>query len=213
MSTIPLFDESFRQVLTQLFVWRRDIRRFKRDPLPDELLHHLLDLACLAPSVGLSEPWRFVIVRSSAIREEVRTEFTRANEVALGGYEGSQAEQYAKLKLSGMEEAPVHLAVFTDHSTTQGHGLGRRTMPETLDYSVVMAIHTLWLAARACGVGVGWVSIFDPVRVAQVLAFPSSWALTAYLCMGFPEEEFDIPELQRANWEHRATRGDCVSFR
>lgn len=153
------------------------------------------------------------MVGSSAVREEVRTEFTRANEAALRGYEGSQAAQYAKLKLSGLEEAPVHLAVFTDRSTTKGHGLGRQTMPEMLDYSVVMAIHTLWLTARAHGIGVGWVSIVDPVRVTTLLEVPSSWALTAYLCIGFPEEEFDIPELQRAKWEVRAERGECVFSR
>jgi len=213
VSDPPLFDESFRQLLNQLFLWRRDVRRFKRDPLSDELLKDLLDLACLAPSVGLSEPWRFVVVRSAAIREEVRTEFTRANEAALGGYEGSQAEQYAKLKLSGLEEAPVHLAVFTDRSTTQGHGLGRQTMPETLDYSAVMAIHTLWLAARAHGVGVGWVSILDPVRIGTLLKVPHSWSLTAYLCIGLPEEEFDVPELQRVKWERRAKRGECIFSR
>ncbi len=213
MSDAPLFDENFRKLLTQLFIWRRDVRRFKRDELPQELLTDLLHTACLAPSVGLSEPWRFVIVRSPTIQEQVRNEFARANEAALGGYEGIQAEQYAKLKLSGLEQAPVHLAVFTDRSTIQGHGLGRQTMPETLDYSVVMAVHTLWLAARAHRVGVGWVSIFDPVRVTALLEVPPSWSLAAYLCMGFPEEEFDVPELQRVNWEHRAKRGECIFSR
>lgn len=204
MSGVPTFDESFRQLLCDLFRWRRDVRRFIRDPVPDDLLTSLLNLACLAPSVGLSEPWRFVLVHSPAIRDEVRAEFSRANARALRGYSGSQAEEYAKLKLAGLEEAPVHLAVFTDRSTAQGHGLGRQTMPETLGYSTVMAIHTLWLAARAYGVGVGWVSILDPSRVTDLLEVPASWDLTAYLCIGFPEEEFDTPELQRAQWEHRA---------
>lgn len=210
MSAPPSFDDDFRRLLRQLFLWRRDVRRFKRDALPDAVLNDLLELACLAPSVGLSEPWRFVNVRSPEIREQVRKDFEQANEAALSGYKGAKAEEYARLKLSGLEDAPVHLAVFTDRTTTQGHGLGRQTMPETLDYSVVTAIHTLWLAARAHNVGVGWVSILDPIHVAKLLNVPASWSLTAYLCIGYPEEESDTPELERANWEHRGTLSRCM---
>lgn len=213
MPDAPRFDDHFRQLLCELFRWRRDVRHFKRDPIAEDLVNNLLNLACLAPSVGLSEPWRFVLVQSLIIREEVRAEFSRANQDALCGYHGDQAEQYAKLQLSGLEEAPVHLAVFTDQGTTQGHGLGRQTMPETLNYSAVMAVHTLWLAARAYGVGVGWVSIINPAHVTKLLNVPDSWYLTAYLCIGFPEEEFDTPELQRTHWEHRAGRREHIFSR
>ena len=117
---------------------------------------------------------------------------------------GPRASLYAQLKLAGLREAPVHLAVFTDRATCQGHGLGRQTMPETLDYSVVAAIHTLWLVARTEGVGLGWVSILDAARVTGILDVPEGWSLTAYLCMGYPEEETDTPELERVGWEKRA---------
>jgi 5,6-dimethylbenzimidazole synthase len=204
MTEGPQFDSDFRRQFRELLVWRRDVRRFQCTPLPHGLLDELLALACLAPSVGLSEPWRFVQVDSPAARNAVTAEFERANGVALADLSADRASLYAKLKLAGLREAPVHLAVFTDRSTAKGHGLGRQTMPETLDYSVVAAIHTLWLAARTVGVGLGWVSILDPQRVAAILDAPEGWSLTAYLCLGYPEEEMDLPELERASWEKRA---------
>jgi 5,6-dimethylbenzimidazole synthase len=136
-------------------------------------------------------------------RAEIRAEFERANAEALAGYSGEQAALYARLKLAGLDCAPVHLAVFADRGTSKGSGLGRRTMPEMLEYSVIAAITTLWLAARAHGVGLGWVSILDPARVRAILAVDAEWHLVAYLCLGFPEEESQIPELERAGWEKR----------
>jgi 5,6-dimethylbenzimidazole synthase len=117
-------------------------------------------------------------------REAVLQNFAECNEEALHEYSGSQAELYASLKLAGLAEAPVHLAVFVDRVTSTGNGLGRKTMSSTLDHSVVMAIHTLWLAARAYGIGVGWVSIFNPPDVERILDVPEGWSLIAYLCLG-----------------------------
>jgi 5,6-dimethylbenzimidazole synthase len=199
----PRFDDDFRREFRLLLEWRRDVRRFRPDPLPEGVLDELLDLARLAPSVGLSEPWRFVTVSDAEARAAIRNEFERANAQALAGYTGEQAALYARLKLAGLDECPVQLAVFTDHGTRQGHGLGQETMPETLDYSAVGAIHTLWLAARAYGVGLGWVSIVDPARVREILRAPDCWRLTGYLCLGYPQEESAEPELERAGWEHR----------
>ncbi|MGA2186269.1 MAG: 5,6-dimethylbenzimidazole synthase [Bryobacteraceae bacterium] len=198
------FDDDFRRRFRELLIWRRDVRRFRRTPLPAGLLEELLALACLAPSVGLSEPWRFVRVETLAVRDRIIAEFEHANAAALANLSVERASLYARLKLAGLREAPVHLAVFTDRGTGKGHGLGRQTMPETLDYSVVAAIHTLWLAARTVGVGLGWVSILDPARVTSILDVPAGWSLTAYLCLGYPEEEMDFPELERAGWEKRA---------
>jgi 5,6-dimethylbenzimidazole synthase len=198
------FDDDFRRRFRELLIWRRDVRRFQCAPLPAGMLEELLAQACLAPSVGLSEPWRFVAVETPAVRERITAEFERANAAALADLSGDRASLYAQLKLAGLREAPVHLAVFTDRGTAQGHGLGRQTMPETLDYSVVAAIHTLWLVARTVGVGLGWVSILDPARVTSILDVPAGWSLTAYLCLGYPEEEMDLPELERAGWEKRA---------
>src|SRR5258707_11130794 len=146
---MPEFDEAFRARLVELLTWRRDVRRFRADPLPDGLLEHLLEIAALAPSVGLSQPWRFVLVGDAGRRAEVRANFERANAAALAAYEGAEAQSYARLKLAGLDEAPVHLAVFADPGTAQGHGLGRRTMPEMIEYSAVTALHTLSLAPPA----------------------------------------------------------------
>ncbi len=197
------FSDEFRSEFRDLLVWRRDVRHFQTESLPDGLLEELLQLATLAPSVGLSEPWRFISVSSAEIRASVRAEFERSNAEALGGYCGEQASLYAKLKLAGLDRAPVHLAVFADRATQKGSGLGRRTMPETLEYSVIGAINTLWLAARAYGVGLGWVSILDPQQVTAILSTPAEWQLVAYLCIGYPEEECSTPELERAGWETR----------
>jgi 5,6-dimethylbenzimidazole synthase len=198
------FSDDFREEFRQLLVWRRDVRHFRPDPLPAGLFEELLELATLAPSVGLSEPWRFIRVDRTETRMAIRAEFERANAEALEGYRGPQAALYARLKLAGLDTAPVHLAVFADRATQKGSGLGRRTMPEMLEYSVVAAITTLWLAARAHGVGMGWVSILDPLGVGTILSTPSDWHLIAYLCLGYPEDESVTPELERAGWETRA---------
>ncbi len=201
--TQPSFDASFRRTLADLFAWRRDVRRFRRDPVDPALFEELLDLACLAPSVGNSQPWRFVTVEEPGRRARIRTNFEDCNAQALGGYSGPKAELYARLKLEGLNEAPLHLAVFADAATPAGAGLGRQTMPETLRYSAVLAVHTLWLAARARGLGVGWVSILDPAVMAEVLETPPGWSLVAYLCIGYPVEEHLDPELERQGWQPR----------
>ncbi len=200
---MPEFDDAFRARLVELLTWRRDVRRFRADALPAGLLEHLLEIAALAPSVGLSQPWRFVLVADAHRRAQVRENFQRANAQALAAYEGAEAQSYARLKLAGLDEAPVHLAVFADAGTQQGRGLGRRTMPEMIEYSAVTAIHTLWLAARAHGVGLGWVSILDPAAIARSLDVPDSWSLVGYLCLGYPLEADDTPALERAGWERR----------
>ena len=200
---MPEFDDEFRAHLVELLTWRRDVRRFRSEQLPDGLIEELLRIAALAPSVGLSQPWRFVMVERPARRAAVRANFERANAAALAAYDGSEAEQYARLKLAGLDEAPIHLAVFADRGTAQGRGLGRRTMPEMIEYSAVTAIHTLWLAARAHGVGLGWVSILDPLDVARALDVPADWTLVGYLCLGYPEQADDTPTLERSGWERR----------
>ena len=199
----PDFDDAFRERLNDLFAWRRDVRRFVPDPLAPDDMENLIATACLAPSVGNAQPWRFVLVEDPARRTAIRANFQAANADALADYAGEQAKLYATLKLSGMDIAPVQLAVFADVQTKDGHGLGKKTMPETLAYSVVGAVNTLWLAARARGIGVGWVSILDPQAVNETLDVPEDWKLVAYLCIGYPEEEHKDPELQRHGWQER----------
>ena len=209
----PDFSQEFRGDLLELFRWRRDVRRFRSEPLESGVLERLLDAACLSPSVGNSQPWRFVRVDEAARRGAVKAEFERCNDQALGGYSGERAAKYAALKLAGLDAAPLHLAVFVDHATTAGHGLGRQTMPETTAYSVVSAVHTLWLAARAEGIGVGWLSILDGGTVAAILDVPEDWRLVAYLCIGYPEEEHLDPELERHHWQAADPKARELIFR
>ncbi|MGA8616753.1 MAG: 5,6-dimethylbenzimidazole synthase [Xanthobacteraceae bacterium] len=197
------FDNAFRARLRDLLIWRRDVRRFLRDPLPSGTLEALIEVACLAPSVGLSQPWRFVIVEDEARRAAIRENFRACNAAALAAQGGERASRYARLKLAGLEEAPDHLAVFADRSTTQGHGLGRHTMPEMIEYSAVTAVHTIWLAARAQGIGMGWVSILDPPAVATLLQVPPEWKFIGYFCLGYPQADDTTPELEQSGWERR----------
>ena len=202
--SVPEFAAGFRAQLLELFRWRRDVRQFKRDPLPEGTLERLLNIAALAPSVGLSEPWRFVIVDTEGNRQAIRACFNKTNEQALRGYSGERAALYARLKLEGLSDAPCQLAVFTDPATQQGHGLGRLTMPTTIEYSAVMAVNMLWLAARAEGIGMGWVSILDPADVKNVLDVPPEWTLIGYFCIGYPQGESVTPQLETDGWECRA---------
>ena len=199
----PIFGLAFQAELDALFRWRRDVRRFRRDALPAGLLDRLLATANAAPSVGLSQPWRFVTVDDPARRAAVRADFETCNAAALATQDGARMANYARLKLAGLEQAPCHVAVFVEPDPEQGYGLGRRTMPEAVAYSAVIAVHTLWLAARAQGIGIGWVSILDPSRVRAILDVPETWHLVAYLCIGYPETDAVIPELEREGWENR----------
>ena len=207
------FDEAFRRQLGELFLWRRDVRRFRTDPLPDGAMERLIEIACLPPSVGLSQPWRFVIVEDKARRRAVIADFEACNAHALRSYSGDRAARYATLKLAGLEEAPGHLAVFAEKASDIGCGLGRTTMPETVEYSVAAAICCMWLAARAEGIGLGWVSILNPARIHDVLEVPDSWKFIGYLCFGYPQAEFDRPELERANWEYRRSPQEFTTRR
>lgn len=200
------FSKDFQSELTRLLRWRRDVRRFRTDPVDEALLSECLDAFLLAPSVGLSEPWRVVRVESQAARAAAYQNFEAANQEALSGYAGEKAKIYSGLKLSGMQDAPVQLAIYCDESTAKGAGLGAKTMPEMRRYSVVGAINLFWLTTRARGLGVGWVSILDPKQLSQDLSIPKDWSLVAYLCVGWPEEASNTPELEQLGWEDR--RGD-----
>jgi len=196
-----------------LLAWRRDVRRFRKQPIDPGIFNELLDLARLSPSVGNSQPWRFVIVEDAARREQIREIFARCNDAARAAYTGARAALYGELKLAGLQDAPGHIAVFVDETTDVGHGLGRQTMPEMVRYSAVAAVQTLWLAARAYGLGVGWVSILEPREVTRVLDVPADWSLVAYLCVGYPVEEHADPELERHGWQARLAAHDVVMRR
>ncbi len=198
-----MFDEAFRAELARLFAWRRDVRHFRRASLPDGELARMLALAHLAPSVGNAQPWRFVRIDSAELRERLADHVDAASGRAAERYDAVRRDAYAALKLHGLREAPEVLAVFSDERPEAGHGLGIATMREMLRYSTVIAIHTLWLAARARGIGLGWVSIVDPKPIAALVDVPTSWTFVALLCLGYPEAPSTVPELEQRGWQAR----------
>jgi 5,6-dimethylbenzimidazole synthase len=184
---------------------RRDVRAgYLSQPIDDATLYRLLAAAHQAPSVGFMQPWRFIVVRDEGLRGAVHGIFQRANADARARYQGDRQELYSRLKLEGLLEAPQHLCVLCDDESKRGHYLGRHSMPETSVYSVVCAIQNLWLAARTEGIGVGWVSILDPLAIKELLKIPTGAQLVAYLCLGYVREFSDVPDLERDGWEQRA---------
>jgi 5,6-dimethylbenzimidazole synthase len=190
---------------------RRDVRSgFLPEPLPDDVLLRLLGAAHNAPSVGFMQPWRFIVLRTKQVREQVRNLFAQAQQVAANTYEGERAELYRGLKLEGILEAPQNLCITCDPVSERGHRLGRHSMPETAIYSAVCAVQNLWLAARAEGIGVGWVSILEPEALKSLLGIPQHMVLVAYLCLGYVDEFQPRPELERLGWEQRVPLTDVI---
>lgn len=199
--------DSHAECFTDLVRWRRDVRRFKSDAVPETTIDQLLALADLSPSVGNSQPWRIVRVKSQQVRSAMRQNFETANAAASIIYtDPQQRSDYLALKLAGFDAAPEHIAILSDHESDQGQGLGRQTMPEMLDYSCVSFVTTLWYAARAHGLGMGWVSILDPNAAKSLLSVPENWHLIAYLLIGYAQEHHLDPELERHGWQPRTPR-------
>jgi 5,6-dimethylbenzimidazole synthase len=206
------FDQGERQAVYRAIRERRDVRRgFLPESMPDDLLGKLLEAAHNAPSVGLMQPWRFIVVRDLGVRRAIHKIFLDANQQALSGYEGERQQSYASMKLEGILEAPQNLCIVCDPQSSQGHQLGRRTMPETAIYSAVCAVQNLWLAARAEGIGVGWVSILEPSLLREALKIPEHITPVAYLCLGYVEKFAGEPDLERAGWEKRTPLQSVVS--
>lgn len=185
------------------------MRHFAADPVAAAEMDDLLACMALAPSVGNAQPWRVVRLCSPGIRASLAAHVDAENARAASAYAGqSRDAAYRALKLHGIREAPELLAVFCDEAPAAGHGLGIATMPEMLRYSCVTAIHTLWLAARVRGLGMGWVSILDPHAVATMLDVPARWSLIALLCIGYPAVDSDRPELEQRGWQAREPMAD-----
>jgi 5,6-dimethylbenzimidazole synthase len=208
-----IYGDQEREAVYRVIATRRDVRSgFLDEPLPDDLLRRLLAAAHSAPSVGLMQPSRFIVIRDLGVRTTIHGIFQDANAEALATYEGEQRERYSTLKLEGILEAPQNLCVLCDPSSSRGHKLGRHTMPETAVYSTVCAIQNLWLAARTEGVGVGWVSILDPFRLRNVLNIPDHIIPVAYLCLGYVSHFASEPELERHGWESRVPLEQVVFY-
>ena len=195
------FTKADTETLARIFRWRRDVRHFKTAPVTEDVLERLRHAMDSAPSVGNSRPWRVIRINDPALRAGVRANFNLCNAEAAADYRDEQHREYLRLKLAGLDAAPVQLAIFTLTDPAEGHGLGRRTQPETLRQSTAMAIHTLWLAARAENIGVGMVSILDPRAIERLLEVPEGWELSAYLCLGHAEFIDDTPLLHRVGWQ------------
>ena len=207
------FSDSERAAVYRVIRTRRDVRRgFLARPVPDELLQKLLAAAHSAPSVGLMQPSRFIVVRNPNVRRAVHDIFERANVQAAASYSGEQRDQYAGLKLEGILEAPLNLCIVCDPNSARGHKLGRHTMPETALYSTICAIQNLWLAARAEGIGVGWVSILDSDLLRAALNIPTHILPVAYLCVGYVDQFAEEPDLERFGWEKRVPLETLISY-
>ncbi len=205
------FSTSERKAFFELLKWRRDVRHFHGDPVPDDLIQALKTAMDHAPSVGNARPWRVFSVESQTKRKLVHAAFTEANRAAAQIYDGSRADQYRTLKLEGIEIAPLQLAIFTDMAPAEGHGLGCQSITSTLEQSTAMAVQNLNLAARSFGLGVGMVSVLDPQAMEQLFRVPSSWRFTLYLCIGWPCTNDDVPLLHRNKWqENRKTVWECA---
>lgn len=192
---------SAADMLDDLLTWRRDVRHFRKDPVPGPLTEMLRAAMDKAPSVGNARPWRVLRVEKPALRGQVRALFESCNRAAQESYDTQAAAEYARLKLAGIDNAPLQLAVFTETEPVAGRGLGRQTMPQTLEQSTAMAVHTLWLVARTRGLGVGMMSILNPDEMERLCDVPESWRFFSYLCVGFPEFEDDTPLLHRKGWQ------------
>ncbi|WP_299804330.1 5,6-dimethylbenzimidazole synthase [uncultured Shewanella sp.] len=204
------FSESDSQLLAEIIRLRRDVRgnRFLPKPVGDDIIDKLIDAALNAPSVGYSQPWQFVVIREDATKQQVHQSFVKANAAGREQFTGNKNTQYSKLKLEGILEAPVNLAVFYQSQSTPV--LGQTSMPDMGRFSVVCAIQNIWLMARSLNVGVGWVSIVDPDTVKQALNAPQDAELIGYLCIGYVEDFLDEPELKTKGWEKQRNKADVI---
>ncbi len=196
------FDDDDVAAVMRVIAERRDIRRFRPDPLPDYLLRRLLEAAHQAPSVGLMQPWRFVVIRSEQTKAAMQAIAARERLVQAEHFD-ERTRQYLDLKIEGIREAPLNICVCCDRDGGRGEILGRHTIRDTDLYSTCLAIQNLWLAARAEGVGVGWVSFYRLDDVRALLRLPDTVVPVAWLCVGYPDERPTRPGLEAAGWEHR----------
>lgn len=202
------FSESESDLLSEIMAARRDVRgnRFLAEALDPDDVDKIFAAALMAPSVGFSQPWEFVSITQADTRQQIADSFFVENEKAkalfrAGNYQAGQLEQYEQLKLEGIIEAPLNVAVF--YNPQKGPVLGQTSMPEMGRYSVVCAVQNMWLKARSLNIGIGWVSILDPEKVKHILHAPQDRELIAYLCIGKVDKFYDQPELEMLQWQQR----------
>jgi 5,6-dimethylbenzimidazole synthase len=210
-SFTKLFTDQDVAILQEIIMHRRDVRgnRFIDKPVDQRFIDQLLKAALHAPSVGFSQPWEFVVIRDRAIRQQVKDSFDWTNDAAQPVF-GARQEQYSRLKLEGILESAVNIAVFYRPST--GPVLGQTAMEEVGLYSVVCAIQNMWLMARALNIGLGWVSILDAGEVCRILRAPPGLRLVAYLCIGHTDGFLNQPELELLEWEKRREMDSVIRY-
>jgi 5,6-dimethylbenzimidazole synthase len=208
----PFSEEEKRGVYRAIHE-RRDVRgQFLAGPIPAEVLGRILNAAHHAPSVGFMQPWDFIVIEDANVRRAVCDNFERANRDAAGVYDGERRDTYRRMKLAGILDAPVNICITCDRERTLGHKLGRRTDAATDLYSTVCAVQNLWLAARAEGLGVGWVSILDFEELKALLGIPAGHTVVAYLCVGYVSEFRLRPDLEESGWERRQALSTLLHF-
>ncbi len=192
-----------REAVYKAIFARRDVRRFLSAPIPSEAVERILLAAHHAPSVGFMQPWNFIVIREPYTKKLIKEAFLLARSQEAERFSGERKKLYLSLKLEGIEEAPLNICVTCD-STRHGPAvLGRSLIPQTDIYSTCCAIQNLWLAARAEGLGVGWVSILSEERLKEILKIPSHVTVVGYLCVGYPERFEPKPELETVGWLDR----------
>ncbi len=198
------YSEIQRSAVYQVIAERRDVRRgFLPEPVPDQVLRRVLGAAHQAPSVGFSQPWDFIVITDRARRERIRALAQRQTAAYTARLPAARARAFSQLKIESILDAPVNIVVTCDRTRGGQHTLGRHVQPQTAPYSAVLAVANLWLAARAEGVGIGWVSFFDERELAAELGLPDQLEVVAYLCVGLVSEFGPEPELEQAGWAHR----------
>ncbi|MFE0460600.1 nicotinate-nucleotide--dimethylbenzimidazole phosphoribosyltransferase [Kitasatospora sp. NPDC058965] len=200
----PGYDEAMREAVHQVMRERRDIRNgFRPDPVPHEVLLRVLEAAHTAPSVGYSQPWDFVVIRSTETRRKMHELAARQREAYADSLPKGRAKQFKEIKIEAILDTPVNIVVTADRTRGGRHTLGRHTQPQMAPYSAALAVENLWLAARAEGLGVGWVSFFDEEEMVRELGLPEHLEVVAYLCVGYVDAFPDEPELQQQGWAKR----------
>jgi 5,6-dimethylbenzimidazole synthase len=206
------FADADRGAVYRAIHQRRDVRHFRTDPVDDALVYRVLAAAHRAPSVGFMQPWTFTVIRSPQTRTRVHELYLRERQAAACFYDEPRRGEFLALKLEGILEAPVNVCVTCDPTRGGTHVLGRNSQPETDVYSTCCAVQNLWLAARAEGIGVGWVSILRYQDLRAALGIPETILPIAFLCLGYVSEFLPAPELESAGWRKRLPLGDLVSF-
>lgn len=205
-----LFTIDEQQLLEEILLHRRDVRgnRFTNQSIPQDIINTIIQAGLSAPSVGFSQPWEFVLITNQETKNQIKETFSEETQKAALQFNDEKQQKYIKLKLEGIIEAPLNIAVF--YKPKNEPVLGQTSMPNMGKYSVVCAIQNMWLMARSLNIGLGWVSILNPQKVKQVLNAPADNELIGYLCLGYTDMFYNKPELEIKKWEQRKLQQEVV---